>query len=129
MGLAYFHIIIAHQNLEQFLCPRKLGSPHPNQAHGHAQDQASDCAGKASSYRIFAYVGCRNFAYHSSFIHAICALPIVTQFCLMCVKGGMHYVGYAELAAAVSNAGGLGLVTALTQPCPDVRFAKRCYEL
>lgn len=32
------------------------------------------------------------------------------------VQGGMHFVGYAELAAAVSNAGGLGLVTALTQP-------------
>ena len=32
------------------------------------------------------------------------------------VQGGMHFVGYAELAAAVSNAGGLGIVTALTQP-------------
>jgi nitronate monooxygenase len=31
----------------------------------------------------------------------------------------MHYVGYAPLAAAVSNAGGLGLVTVLTQPSPD----------
>jgi nitronate monooxygenase len=31
------------------------------------------------------------------------------------IQGGMHYVGYAELAAAVSNAGGLGVVTALTQ--------------
>lgn len=27
------------------------------------------------------------------------------------VQGGMHWVGYAELAAAVSNAGGLGLVS------------------
>lgn len=35
------------------------------------------------------------------------------------IQGGMHYVGYAELAAAVSNAGGLGLITALTQPTPD----------
>ncbi len=32
------------------------------------------------------------------------------------VQGGMHHVGFAELAAAVSNAGGLGIVTALTQP-------------
>jgi len=32
------------------------------------------------------------------------------------IQGGMHYVGYASLAAAVSNAGGLGLITALTQP-------------
>ncbi|KAF5855698.1 hypothetical protein ETB97_008595 [Aspergillus alliaceus] len=30
----------------------------------------------------------------------------------------MHWVGYAELAAAVSNAGGLGMITALTQPSP-----------
>lgn len=35
------------------------------------------------------------------------------------IQGGMHYVGFAELAAAVSNAGGLGLITALTQPSPD----------
>ncbi len=32
------------------------------------------------------------------------------------IQGGMHYVGFAELAAAVSNAGGLGIVTGLTQP-------------
>lgn len=39
------------------------------------------------------------------------------------IQGGMHYVGYAELAAAVSNAGGLGIITALTQPTPEkVRF-------
>lgn len=34
------------------------------------------------------------------------------------VQGGMMHVGYAELASAVSNAGGLGIVTALTQPSP-----------
>ncbi|WP_027014598.1 NAD(P)H-dependent flavin oxidoreductase [Comamonas composti] len=34
------------------------------------------------------------------------------------VQGGMHYVGLAELSSAVSNAGGLGLLTALTQPSP-----------
>jgi NADH:quinone reductase (non-electrogenic) len=34
------------------------------------------------------------------------------------VQGGMHFVGLAELASAVSNAGGLGLITALTQPSP-----------
>lgn len=32
------------------------------------------------------------------------------------VQGGMQNVGYAEMASAVSNAGGLGLITALTQP-------------
>jgi nitronate monooxygenase len=35
------------------------------------------------------------------------------------VQGGMHFVGLAELAAAVSNAGGLGIITALTLPTPD----------
>lgn len=34
------------------------------------------------------------------------------------VQGGMMWVGKAELAAAVSNAGGLGIITALTQPTP-----------
>lgn len=35
------------------------------------------------------------------------------------VQGGMMNVGYAELAAAVSEAGGLGIITALTQPTPE----------
>mmetsp|Transcript_19331 Transcript_19331/g.32376 ORF Transcript_19331/g.32376 Transcript_19331/m.32376 type:complete len:325 (+) Transcript_19331:5468-6442(+) len=35
------------------------------------------------------------------------------------IQGGMHYVGYAEMAAAVSEAGGLGIITALTQPSPE----------
>ena len=30
------------------------------------------------------------------------------------IQGGMHFVGFAELAAAVSNAGGLGIITGLT---------------
>lgn len=35
------------------------------------------------------------------------------------VQGGMHYVGFAELAAAVSNAGGFGIITGLTQETPE----------
>ncbi len=35
------------------------------------------------------------------------------------IQGGMHYVGLAPLASAVSNAGGLGIITALTLPTPD----------
>ena len=35
------------------------------------------------------------------------------------VQGGMQWVGHAVLAAAVSEAGGLGIITALTQPTPD----------
>jgi NAD(P)H-dependent flavin oxidoreductase YrpB (nitropropane dioxygenase family) len=34
------------------------------------------------------------------------------------IQGGMQWVGRAELASAVSNAGGLGVLTALTQPTP-----------
>lgn len=34
------------------------------------------------------------------------------------IQGGMHYVGFAEMAAAVSNAGGLGTITGLTQKTP-----------
>jgi NAD(P)H-dependent flavin oxidoreductase YrpB (nitropropane dioxygenase family) len=47
------------------------------------------------------------------------------------VQGGMHYVGFAELAAAVSNAGGLGLITGLTQRTPELLAAeiKRCREM
>jgi len=35
------------------------------------------------------------------------------------IQGGMQYVGYAEMASAVSNAGGLGILTGLTQPDPE----------
>ena len=47
------------------------------------------------------------------------------------IQGGMHYVGYAELVAAVSNAGGLGIITALTQPTPEdlAREIRRCQEM
>ena len=44
------------------------------------------------------------------------------------IQGGMQWVGRAEMAAAVSNAGGLGILTALTQPTPDALAAEieRC---
>ena len=47
------------------------------------------------------------------------------------VQGGMQWVGRAELAAAVANAGALGLITALTQPTPEdlVREIARCRDL
>ena len=47
------------------------------------------------------------------------------------IQGGMHYVGFAELAAAVSNAGGLGIITALTQKTPDLlaKEISRCREM
>jgi len=35
------------------------------------------------------------------------------------LQGGMQWVGKAPLVAAVSNAGGLGILTALTQPTPE----------
>ncbi|VTY38955.1 Nitronate monooxygenase [Xylophilus ampelinus] len=47
------------------------------------------------------------------------------------IQGGMHYVGLAELAAAVSNAGGLGIITGLTQKTPELlaREIARCREM
>lgn len=47
------------------------------------------------------------------------------------IQGGMHYVGYAELASAVSNAGGLGIITGLTQPTPEAlaREIARCKDM
>lgn len=47
------------------------------------------------------------------------------------IQGGMMWVGRAELAAAVSNAGGLGILTALTQPTPDDlrKEIARCREM
>jgi len=47
------------------------------------------------------------------------------------IQGGMHFVGFAELAAAVSNAGGLGIITGLTQKTPEdlAREIRRCREM
>ncbi|WP_169569136.1 NAD(P)H-dependent flavin oxidoreductase [Sneathiella limimaris] len=47
------------------------------------------------------------------------------------IQGGMHYVGFAELAAAVSNAGGLGIITGLTQKTPGdlANEIARCKEM
>ncbi len=47
------------------------------------------------------------------------------------LQGGMHFVGFAELASAVSNAGGLGIITGLTLGTPE-KLAKeiaRCREM
>ena len=47
------------------------------------------------------------------------------------IQGGMHFVGFAEMAAAVSNAGGLGIITGLTQGNPEnlAKEIKRCREM
>lgn len=47
------------------------------------------------------------------------------------IQGGMMWVGIAELASAVSNAGGLGIVTALTLPSPEAlsKEIARCREM
>lgn len=47
------------------------------------------------------------------------------------IQGGMHYVGLAELASAVSNAGGLGIITGLTQRTPAALSAEiaRCRKM
>jgi len=47
------------------------------------------------------------------------------------IQGGMHYVGFAELAAAVANAGGLGIITGLTQRTPELlaKEIARCRDM
>src|ERR1700760_1819651 len=47
------------------------------------------------------------------------------------IQGGMHYVGFAEMAAAVSEAGGLGIITGLTQRTPEdlAKEIARCREM
>ncbi|WPC67978.1 nitronate monooxygenase family protein [Rhodoferax ferrireducens] len=47
------------------------------------------------------------------------------------IQGGMQWVGTADLASAVSNAGGLGVLTALTQPSPEAlaREIDRCRSM
>ncbi|CUT11044.1 Enoylacylcarrierprotein reductase FMN EC 1319 [Bradyrhizobium sp.] len=47
------------------------------------------------------------------------------------IQGGMHFVGFAELAAAVSNAGGLGIITGLTQKTPELlaKEIARCRDM
>lgn len=47
------------------------------------------------------------------------------------IQGGMHYVGFAELASAVANAGGLGLITGLTQKTPELlaKEIARCRDM
>ncbi len=47
------------------------------------------------------------------------------------IQGGMHYVGFAEMAAAVSNAGGLGIITGLTQRTPEdlAKEIARCRDM
>src|SRR5690242_4563539 len=47
------------------------------------------------------------------------------------IQGGMHYVGFAEMAAAVSDAGGLGIITALTQGTPEnlAKEIARCRDM
>ena len=47
------------------------------------------------------------------------------------IQGGMHYVGFAEMAAAVSNAGGLGIITGLTQKTPEdlAKEIARCHKM
>ncbi len=47
------------------------------------------------------------------------------------IQGGMHFVGFAEMAAAVSNAGGLGIITGLTQRSPELlaKEIERCRSM
>ena len=47
------------------------------------------------------------------------------------IQGGMHYVGFAEMASAVANAGGLGIISGLTQKSPEdlAKEIAKCHEM
>ena len=47
------------------------------------------------------------------------------------IQGGTHYVGFAEMASAVANAGGLGIITGLTQKTPDdlANEIAKCHDM
>ena len=47
------------------------------------------------------------------------------------IQGGMHYVGFAEMASAVANAGGLGIITGLTQKSPEdlAKEIAKCHKM
>ena len=47
------------------------------------------------------------------------------------IQGGMHFVGFAEMASAVSNAGALGIITGLTQPSPKdlANEIAKCHDM
>jgi NADH:quinone reductase (non-electrogenic) len=47
------------------------------------------------------------------------------------IQGGMQWVGRAEMASAVSNAGAFGILTALTQPTPEAlaQEIRRCRNM
>ena len=47
------------------------------------------------------------------------------------IQGGMHYVGFAEMASAVANAGGLGIITGLTQKTPEdlAKEIAKCHDM
>ena len=47
------------------------------------------------------------------------------------IQGGMHYVGFAEMASAVANAGGLGIITGLTQKTPEdlAKEIAKCHKM
>ena len=47
------------------------------------------------------------------------------------IQGGMHYVGFAEMASAVANAGGLRIITGLTQKSPEdlAKEIAKCHEM
>jgi len=73
-------------------------------------------------------------AWHTVAAAGVCKMVIRTALTEMLgiqhpiIQGGMQHVGTAEMASAVSNAGGLGILTGLTQPSPEELRAeiKRC---
>lgn len=72
--------------------------------------------------RALGFISPRNQTFQAEDEHNVMRTRITELFGIQhpIIQGGMHYVGFAELAAAVSNAGGLGIITGLTQKSPTL---------
>lgn len=72
--------------------------------------------------RAVGFISTRNQTFQAEDEHNVMKTRITELFGIQhpIIQGGMHYVGFAELAAAVSNAGGLGIITGLTQKSPTL---------
>ncbi|MEY3104602.1 MAG: hypothetical protein RJA72_634 [Pseudomonadota bacterium] len=72
--------------------------------------------------RAVGFISPRNQTFQAEDEHNVMKTRITELFGIQhpIIQGGMHYVGFAELAAAVSNAGGLGIITGLTQKSPTL---------
>lgn len=82
--------------------------------HGTLHHFRVDCEPTTGSPRM----GIRSFLVKRKGINVKTRVTELLGIKYPIIQGGMQWVGRAELASAVSNAGGLGILTGLTQPTP-----------